>query len=82
MLSFASIDTFAQPSPKDSPQQQQLVPLKSFQGYYQLPNKVAFIAFEEQDNNLYATQLWDQKKDISWSVKMIRILNPKTKDMP
>ncbi|HAU53597.1 hypothetical protein [Sphingobacterium multivorum] len=39
-----------------------MVPLKSFQGYYQLPNKVAFIAFEEQDNNLYATQLWDQKK--------------------
>ncbi len=59
---FASIDTFAQSASKDSPQQQQLVPLKSFQGYYQLPNKVAFIAFEEQDNNLYATQLWDQKK--------------------
>ncbi|QBR13756.1 hypothetical protein [Sphingobacterium sp. CZ-2] len=59
---FSSIDTFAQTAPKDASQQQQLVPLKSFQGYYQLPNKVAFIAFEEQDNNLYATQLWDQKK--------------------
>lgn len=59
---FSSIDTFAQTAATDAPQQQQLVPLKSFQGYYQLPNKVAFIAFEEQDNNLYATQLWDQKK--------------------
>lgn len=59
---FASIDTFAQSAFKDSPHQQQSVPLKSFQGFYQLPNKVAFIAFEEHDNNLYATQLWDQKK--------------------
>ena len=59
---FASIDAFAQTNPTDGPQQKQLVPLKSFQGFYQLPNKVAFIAFEEHDNNLYATQLWDQKK--------------------
>ncbi len=59
---FASIDTFAQTTPTDGPQRQRLVPLKSFQGFYQLPNKVAFIAFDEQDNDLYATQLWDQKK--------------------
>lgn len=42
--------------------QHQQIPLQSFEGYYQLPNKVAFISFEQQDNILYATQLWDKKK--------------------
>ena len=40
---------------------QQQIPLTSFEGYYQLPNKIAFISFEQQDNILYATQLWDKK---------------------
>lgn len=42
--------------------QQQQIPLKSFEGYYQLPNKVAFISFKQKENILYATQLWDKKK--------------------
>lgn len=53
---------FAQNAAANASQQQNQSPLKSFQGYYQLPNKVAFIAFDEQDNALHATQLWDQKK--------------------
>ncbi|MGJ1433744.1 hypothetical protein ACR79M_19345 [Sphingobacterium spiritivorum] len=53
--------TYAQAkAARESPQQQ--IPLQEFQGYYQLPNKVAFISFEQQDDTLYATQLWDQKK--------------------
>lgn len=59
---LASNDTFAQTSFPSASHQQNQAPLKSFQGYYQLPNKVAFIAFDEQDNALHATQLWDQKK--------------------
>ncbi|MDR2273176.1 MAG: hypothetical protein LBF27_19860 [Sphingobacterium sp.] len=59
---LASNDTFAQTSAAGTSHQQNQTSLKSFQGYYQLPNKVAFIAFDEQDNSLYATQLWDQKK--------------------
>ncbi|WP_286862574.1 MULTISPECIES: hypothetical protein [Sphingobacterium] len=59
---LASNDTFAQISSTSASYQQHQTPLKSFQGYYQLPNKVAFIAFNEQDNTLHATQLWDQKK--------------------
>ena len=71
---FSSIDTFAQTAPKDAPQQQQLVPLKSFQGYYQLPNKVAFIAFEEQDNNLYARQKTNTLSSIPILPKALEIL--------
>lgn len=36
-------------------------PLQQFVGYYQLPNKVAFIQFEVKGNALFATQLWDNK---------------------
>ncbi|ULT23522.1 hypothetical protein KUH03_30780 [Sphingobacterium sp. E70] len=59
---LASYDTLAQTTSPSASLQQNRTPLKSFQGYYQLPNKVAFIAFDEQDNKLHATQLWDQKK--------------------
>ncbi|MFU1855664.1 hypothetical protein ACK8HY_01475 [Sphingobacterium sp. NGMCC 1.201703] len=59
---LASYDTLAQTTSPSASLQQNQTPLKSFQGYYQLPNKVAFIAFDEQDNTLHATQLWDQKK--------------------
>ncbi|WP_159728052.1 hypothetical protein [Sphingobacterium sp. 18053] len=59
---LASYDTLAQTASTSASLQQNQTLLKSFQGYYQLPNKVAFIAFDEQENSLYATQLWDQKK--------------------
>ncbi len=59
---LTSYDTLAQTTSPSASLQQNRTPLKSFQGYYQLPNKVAFIAFDEQDNTLHATQLWDQKK--------------------
>ncbi|MGK6352208.1 hypothetical protein [Parapedobacter sp. DT-150] len=36
--------------------------LAQLQGYYQLPNKVAFIAFELQGDTLFAKQLWDNNK--------------------
>jgi hypothetical protein len=59
---LAAHDTYAQAALASNVQQQKQTPLKSFLGYYQLPDKVAFLVFEEQDNTLYATQLWDQKK--------------------
>ncbi|VTR28157.1 hypothetical protein [Sphingobacterium thalpophilum] len=59
---LANNNAFTQTVAANASQQQNPTPLKSFLGYYQLPNKVAFIAFDEQDNSLYATQLWDQKK--------------------
>jgi len=43
-------------------QQANRVPLEEFSGYYQLPNKVAFIQFELKDNALFAKQLWDNKE--------------------
>jgi hypothetical protein len=36
-------------------------PLEKFSGYYQLPNKIAFIYFDIRDGSLVATQLWDNK---------------------
>lgn len=59
---LATNDIFAQPAPVSNAQQQNQTPLQSFLGYYQLPDKVAFLAIDEQDNTLYATKLWDQKK--------------------
>ncbi|WP_400260917.1 hypothetical protein ACFX5U_12610 [Sphingobacterium sp. SG20118] len=38
------------------------VPLDQLLGYYQLPNKVAFIEFALRDNLLFAKQLWDNKE--------------------
>lgn len=35
--------------------------LEQLQGYYQMPNKVAFVAFEQKDTSLVATQLWNGK---------------------
>lgn len=35
--------------------------LAQLQGYYQLPNKVAFVAFELKGDTLFAKQLWDNK---------------------
>ena len=31
-------------------------------GYYQFPNRVAFLKIEKRDNELYAIQLWDRKE--------------------
>lgn len=38
------------------------VPLAQFVGFYQLPNKVAFIEFSVSENTLFAKQLWDAKE--------------------
>lgn len=35
--------------------------LAQLQGYYQFPNKVAFLAFELKGDTLFAKQLWDNK---------------------
>lgn len=55
-----STETFAQ-NRKTLNTRESSVPLHSFQGYFQLPNKVAFIAFEQRDNILFATQLWNKQ---------------------
>ncbi|MGJ1197778.1 hypothetical protein ACR777_16650 [Sphingobacterium spiritivorum] len=55
-------ETSAQVTFAEDMLQHHQIPLHTFQGFYQLPNKVAFISFEQQDDSLYATQLWDQKK--------------------
>lgn len=43
-------------------QQAKVSPLEQLLGYYQLPNKVAFIEFDLKDNALFAKQLWDNKE--------------------
>jgi hypothetical protein len=35
--------------------------LKQFEGFYQFPNKVAYIYFEQRDHNLVARQVWDNR---------------------
>lgn len=42
--------------------QQKTVPLEQFSGYYQMPNKVAFIHFDVREGSLVAKQLWDTKE--------------------
>ncbi len=37
------------------------VPLEKFSGFYQFPNKVAFVRIELKGDALVATQLWDKK---------------------
>ncbi|GAA4780753.1 hypothetical protein GCM10023231_04890 [Olivibacter ginsenosidimutans] len=65
---FLAANCFAQQTPtragsitQAESQQSEKVPLEQLLGYYQLPNKVAFIAFELKDNVLFAKQLWDNK---------------------
>ncbi len=65
-ISF-SANCFAQQISKDvdgqaKNQKPEKVSLEMFQGFYQFPNKVAFIQFELEDNFLSATQIWDDKK--------------------
>lgn len=42
--------------------QPKTISLEKFSGYYQLPNKAAFIQFELKDNALFAKKLWDNKE--------------------
>ncbi|WP_134087902.1 hypothetical protein [Olivibacter sp. XZL3] len=44
-------------------QQPETVPLENFSGYYQLPNKAAFIRFEPKDNVLFGKQFWGDNKE-------------------
>ena len=38
------------------------IALEKYTGYYQMPNKAAFIQFEVRDEALFAKQLWDNKE--------------------
>ncbi|MFD2903774.1 hypothetical protein [Sphingobacterium anhuiense] len=63
----ASLSTycFAQhsgPIVQEESRQSKTVPLDQLLGYYQLPNKVAFIEFTLKDELLFAKQLWDNKE--------------------
>lgn len=55
-----------------------VVPLENFSGYYQLPNKSAFIRFEPKDDVLFAKQLWGDNKE--YQLVQINETNFETKE--
>ncbi len=36
--------------------------LKEFEGYFQLPNRIAYLEIKQQGNDLMATQIWDKRE--------------------
>ncbi len=59
-VSFLSVNAFGQPAQnviRDSGS----TLLKEFEGFYQLPNRVAFLEIKLRENSLFATKMWDQK---------------------
>lgn len=59
---FAQVPAHADIITQGDSQQPKTASLDQLLGYYQLPNKVAFIEFELKDNALFAKQLWDNKE--------------------
>lgn len=51
--------------------------MQQLQGFYQFPNKVAFVEFEWKDGTLYANQLWD---NTTYQLIQLDGLNFETKD--